>query len=252
MRNVYRVGSSDVDRNSIGLDIRVNGSSSPLDGRGTYLGRLGLALQNDATTLDVYNRVFPRTRDPNGGAPIKDLFVVFPNLRPFADSANLQPAEQNDSLYQTPEYLLSTQGPPPTFRLGFNYQEVGAGDRSTLNLGAIQIRDGSEKIFIGNTQLVRGQDYTINYDVGVVTSTARHRSRRSSSRTRSSIRRRGICWASRRRTTSAPSARSTRSGCGSMRVVRRHARPWASSRRPTSSAASARSCSSSRTASPGP
>jgi len=171
MRNVYRVGSSDVDRNSIGLDIRVNGSSSPLDGRGTYLGRLGLALQNDATTLDVYNRVFPRTRDPNGGAPIKDLFVVFPNLRPFADSANLQPAEQNDSLYQTPEYLLSTQGPPPTFRLGFNYQEVGAGDRSTLNLGAIQIRDGSEKIFIGNTQLVRGQDYTINYDVGVVTFT---------------------------------------------------------------------------------
>jgi Motility related/secretion protein len=169
MRNVYRIGSSDVDRNSIGLTIRVNGSASPLDGRGTYLGRLGLALQSDATTLDVFNRVFPRTRDPNGGAPIKDLFVVFPTLRPFADSSQLQPSEQNDSLYQTPEYLLSTQGPPPTFRLEFSYQEVGAGDRTTLNLGAIQIREGSEKLYIGSTQLIRGQDYTIDYGVGTVT-----------------------------------------------------------------------------------
>lgn len=171
MRNVYRIGGKDVDRNSIGLTIRVNQSERPLNGQGTYLNRLGLALQNDPSTLDVYNRVFPRERDPNGGAPISDLFVVFPNLEPFADSAALQPDERNDSLYTTPTYLLSTQGPPPIFRMEMQYQVTGAGDRTSLTLGALQIREGSEKIYVGGQPLQRGVDYTIDYNVGVVTFT---------------------------------------------------------------------------------
>lgn len=171
MRNVYRIGGSDVDRTSIGLTIRVNQSDRPLDGQGTYLNRLGLALTSDATTLDVYNRVFPRERDPNGGLPIKDLFVVFPKLQPFADSTVLQPAEQNDSLYSTPDYLLATQGPPPVFRMEFTYQVVGAGNRTTLSLGALQIRPGSEKLYVGGQPLERNVDYTIDYSVGLVTFT---------------------------------------------------------------------------------
>jgi hypothetical protein len=169
MRNVYRVGSGDVTRSSLGLSIVLNESEKPIDGNGTYLSRLGLARVNDASSLDEFNRVFPRERDPNGGLPVNDLFVVFPHLAPFADSVRLSPRELNDSLYRTPDYLLSTQGPPPQFRLRMHYEATGAGNRTTLNLGAFQIREGSERLFIGQRELARNRDYQIAYDVGVVT-----------------------------------------------------------------------------------
>lgn len=169
MRNVYRLGGSDVERNSIGLSVLLDQSERPLGGGATYLQTLGLAQANDPSTIDEYDRVFPRERDPNGGTPIQDRFVVFPDLTPFADPAHLTPPEMNDSLYRTPDYLLQSQGPAPRFRLRIHYQSVGAGDRSGLNLGAIQIRPGSERLYIGDRQLVRGQDYEIFYDIGQVT-----------------------------------------------------------------------------------
>lgn len=171
MRNVYRLGGGEVTRSSIGLAVVLNESETPLDGVGTYLSRLGLARANDASSLDGFNRVFPRERDPNAGAPIRDLFVVFPGTRPFADSARLSPSERNDSLYRTPAYLLASQGPPPRFRMRLSYEAAGAGDRTTLSLGAIQIREGSEKLYLGDRELTRGRDYEIGYDVGQVTFT---------------------------------------------------------------------------------
>jgi len=169
VRSVYRLGGSDVDRTTLGVTLVVNESEQPLDGQGTYLSRLEIALPNDQSRVDEYNRVFPRTRDPNGGAPIRDLFLVFPHLRPFADSVRLQADERNDSLYRTPTYLLSTQGPPPRFRLRLHYEAAGGGDRGSLPLGALQIREGTERLFLGSTELTRGRHYTIDYSVGVVT-----------------------------------------------------------------------------------
>lgn len=169
MRNFYRIGGSDISRASIDLGLVVNESDRPLDGVGTYLARLGMAQSADPSRLDEYNRVFPRERDPNAGAPLRDLWLVFPHLRPFADSARLQEAERNDSLYRTPSYLLATEGPPPRFRLLWHYEATGSGDRSTLNLGAIQVQQGSERLFVGDRELVRGRDYQISYDLGQVT-----------------------------------------------------------------------------------
>lgn len=169
MRNVYRLGGSGIDRSSLRLSILLSQSERPLGGGDTYLAALGLAVSADPTTLDEYNRVFPRERDPNGGSPLRDLFVVLPHLLPFADSTRLTPAELSDSLYRTPTYLLQTQGPAPRYRLRVHYQAAGTGDRSGLNLGAIQIREGSERLFIGDRQLVRGRDYDIFYDLGQVT-----------------------------------------------------------------------------------
>ncbi len=169
LRNVYRIGGRDVSRSSVKLTVLLNESERPLSGGGTYLSRLGLALSTDPSTLNEFNRVFPRERDPNGGAPVRDLFVVFPHLRPFDDGAVLLPAERIDSLYRTPTFLLRSQGPPPRFRLHLRYEASGAGDRTALNLGAIQIRDGSERLFLGNRELVRGRDYDISYDLGQVT-----------------------------------------------------------------------------------
>jgi len=166
MRNAYRLGRRDIQRSSAELAILVNESERPLAGDGTYLSRLRLALSTDVSRLDEFNRVFPRERDPNDGAPLRDLFVVFPHLTPFADSAQLLAEERNDSLYRTPTYLRRTQGPPPKFSLQMHYEGGAAGDRSSLNLGALQVRLGSERIYIGERQLTRGRDYEIDYALG--------------------------------------------------------------------------------------
>lgn len=168
MRHVYRLGGGEVVRSSIELSIRVNDAERPLSGAGTYLSLLGLATSTDPFAIDEFNRVWPRPRDPEGGAPVRDLFVVFPHLQPFADSLRLFTGERNDSLYRTPTYLLVTQGPPPRFSLQFHYEASGAGDRTSVSLGAIQVREGSERLFIGNRQLVRGRDYEVDYELGQV------------------------------------------------------------------------------------
>ncbi len=169
MRNVYRLGGPEIDRASLDLTIVLNQSERPLGAGATYLDALGLAASGNPSALDHYNRVFPRERDPNGGAPVRDLFLVFPHLEPFADSLRLTAAERNDSLYRTPVYLIQSQGPAPRFRLRLRYETTGGGDRTALNLGALQVREGSERIFLGDRQLVRGRDYEMFYDVGQVT-----------------------------------------------------------------------------------
>ncbi len=168
MRNFYRIGGG-ITRSTVDLSLVVKNSERPLNGVGTYLSRLGLATLTDPSLIDEFNRVFPRERDPNGGAPLRDLFVVFPHLQPFADDTRLEVGERNDSIYRTPTFLRNTEGPAPRFQFLWDYQASGSGDRSRLSLGALQIRSGSEQIRIGNRDLVRGRDYEISYDLGVVT-----------------------------------------------------------------------------------
>jgi len=168
IRSGYRVGGQEVDRQSLRLSLMVNQRERTATTNETYLSRLGMALANDPTTFDQYNRLFPRDRDPQQGAPVHDFFVVFPHLVPFADTALLAPDERNDSLYRTPRSLLAIQGPPSVFTLAMHANVVASGDRGTLSLNSFQIREGSEKIFLGNTQLQRGIDYTIDYSIGQV------------------------------------------------------------------------------------
>src|SRR5439155_1146111 len=121
---------------------------------------LGMALQSDPTRFDQYNRLFPRARDPNQGTPLRDYFAVFPHLAPFADSARLAATERNDSLYRTPRLLLVTQAPPSVFALGVHASVSASSDRSQLSLNSFQIRDGSEKIYVGSRLLTRDADYS--------------------------------------------------------------------------------------------
>ena len=170
MRNVYRVGSTDaLTRTSVGVQLLVGGSQRPAAGAATFLSQLGLALGTDATTFDQYNRLFPRGRDPAGGAPLRELFVVFPTLTPFADSTRLPTQYRADSLYRTPTYLLRTQGPTPLYQLALHYDARGGDNRGTLLLGGYQIRIGSERVLAGGRALTRNVEYTINYEIGQVT-----------------------------------------------------------------------------------
>ncbi|HKV70334.1 MAG TPA: cell surface protein SprA [Gemmatimonadales bacterium] len=167
IRSVYRFGSGDLTRETAQFAITVNQRERALTSGQTYLQLLGLAVASNPTQFDQYNRLFPRARD-GGGAPLRDLYVVFPHLRPFDDSTKLTPAERNDSLYRTPRSLLATQGPPSVFAVHYQATAVASADRSTLSLNSFQIRDGSEKIFVAGTQLTRGVDYDIDYSTGTV------------------------------------------------------------------------------------
>ena len=167
IRNAYRVGGREVNRESLGLTLMVNQRERSPAGE-PYLGVLGIALENDLNQFDQYNRLFPRARDPNQGDPVRDLFVIFPHLTPFADSTRLAPTERNDSLYRTPRAYLTTQAPPSVFALRLHLEASASGDRSVLSLNSFQIREGSERIYVRNVLLTQGVDYSIDYTTGQV------------------------------------------------------------------------------------
>ncbi len=170
MRNVYRVTGSDLQAGSLAVAITLNRSELPPDGVGTWLSRFGLALPNDAKFFDTDNRLFPRSRDPGATATILDHFIFFPSQQPFADAARIpDPQFRNDSLYRTPEYLLFEQGPPAKYQIRLQYAARGGGDKGSINLNAIQIREGTEQLTVDGLRLTRGVDYSISYGTGMVT-----------------------------------------------------------------------------------
>ena len=174
MRQIYRVAGADLDRGSLQVNLSVNRSERPQSGSATYLGLLGLAVPTDATLFDRDNRLFPRAQDPDANQVLRESYIVFPHLTPFADGTRLTPAERSDSMYRTPLYLLLQQT-SAKFEMRLRYNSTGAGDRSTLTLGALQIRQGSEQITVRGRRLERGVDYSISYDLGKVTSSIRRR-----------------------------------------------------------------------------
>lgn len=168
MRQIYRVAGSDLDPSSLQVGLSVNQSERPLSGGSTYLAALRLASPTDPNIFDRDNRLFPRAQEPQAGPVVNESYVVYPHLRPFADATRLTAAERNDSLYQKPLYLLN-QGPAAKFQLRLRYNSTGRGDRSTLALGALQIREGSDQVLIQGRRLERDLDYSISYELGQIT-----------------------------------------------------------------------------------
>ena len=157
MRQVYRVAGADLDASSLHVGITLNRSERPLSGNAeTYLQQLGLSVPSDATVFDRANRLFPRQQDPQASEVIHESYIIFPHLQPFADPTRLTPTEASDSLYRTPLFLLLSQGPPAKFAMRLQYNATGGGDRSTLNLNALQLRENSEQLFVGRPQAGAG------------------------------------------------------------------------------------------------
>ncbi len=169
MRQVYRVAGSDLQASSLDVSVSLNRSERPASGLSTYLAQLGLAIPTDESVIDRQNRLFPRARDPGAEEIVRETYIVFPHLSPFADPLRLTDTERSDSLYRTPLYLLFSQGPPARFQLRLRYEAVGGNDRSTLSLNALQIKEGSEQLTSGGRLLTRGIDYSIDYSTGQVT-----------------------------------------------------------------------------------
>ena len=168
MRQVYHVAGKDLTRGSVTLSIAVARSERPEGGTGTYLSLLGLALPSDQATFDADNRLFPRVRDPGADQVVEDVFIVFPNAKPFADPVRLPANVRADSLYRTPEYLLFTEGPPSTFALNLHYEAASTGNRNGFSLDASQIKEGSEQIYVNDVLRAKDVDYRIDYNTGRV------------------------------------------------------------------------------------
>ena len=170
MRQVYRIAGTDLDRSSLRVGLSVNQSERPLSGAAsTYLALLGLAVPTDENVFDMSNRLFPRAQDAQSEPTVREAFIVLPHLQPFADATRLTPQERSDSLYRTPLYLVLSQGPPAKFVFRLQYNATGTSDRSSLDLNAIQIREGSEQLTANGRVLERGLDYSIDYGTGRVT-----------------------------------------------------------------------------------
>ncbi len=186
IRSVYRVGGPEVRRQSVVVKI-VTGTSddhektvdSTLGASNTYLQLFGLTQRTNTSTFDLENRLWPRPADPNfelslgtsAARVIRDQFLVFPSLRPFAKNGLARGSNpSNDTIYTTPsEYVKSAQRPQSVYHIRVRYQAEGSGEGGALMLGAIQVRPNSERLLIDGIPLIRGTDYTVDYDLGRVT-----------------------------------------------------------------------------------
>ncbi|MEO8575896.1 MAG: cell surface protein SprA, partial [Gemmatimonadales bacterium] len=185
IRSVYRIGGPEVQRPSVVVKI-VTGTSDDqekvIESKGananTYLQLFGLTQRTNTSTFDIENRLWPRPSDPNfelslgasASKVIRDQFLVFPSLRPFAKNGLARGANpSNDTIYTTPsEYIRSAQRPQSVYHLRVRYQAEGSGEAGALMLGSVQVRPNSERLTVDGIPLIRGSDYTVDYDLGRV------------------------------------------------------------------------------------
>jgi hypothetical protein len=184
IRSVYRIGGPEVRRPSVIVKI-VAGTGTDQEKAedttgtaATFLQLFGLAQKTNSSTFDIENRLWPRPADPNfelslGASAtkvIRDQFLIFPSLRPFASNGlAVRGNPTNDTIYTTPsEYVKSAQRPLSVYHIRVRYQADGSGEAGSLMLGSVQVRPNSERLLVDGIPLVRGTDYTVDYDLGRV------------------------------------------------------------------------------------
>jgi len=187
MHQVYRVsGSADVEPGSVDLSISLGELSAgrtfkrrPSGRDITFLRLFGLDEEAPADDLDgsfVYSPAEDFFQDQ---PPVQGTFVVFPTLRPFAEpppapSLNLSESVTAQILGDDANRPIYFEEDPferdnaGRFRLTLAYRIRSEGLISSFSLGAFGIRDGSERVLLGERLLTRGVDYEIDYDVGQV------------------------------------------------------------------------------------
>jgi hypothetical protein len=188
MHQVYRLDSSaEVELSSLELVISLGHEAGGITfkqhgGLQIPLLRLfGLDSHAPADWIDEA-RVF-RPDGELGGAgtsAVRGTFIVFPTLEPFGrpppvpveglsadQTAAILGSDANRVIYDAPDPVVRRGG--SRFRLNFRYRVELEGLLSSFNLGAFGIRPGTERITVDDRLLVRGVDYVLDYDIGLVT-----------------------------------------------------------------------------------
>ncbi|MFQ5889146.1 MAG: cell surface protein SprA [Gemmatimonadota bacterium] len=190
MHHIYRIsGSEDVEPGSVQLTISQGAiESGPIirsfEGIDfTFLEIFGLDDQPRDDRLDEGRIWRPRNAgDFSGNTVIAGSYLVFPALEPFQDPPVLRASrvpslqgqpfpltegDRNRTIYEDP--IDQTRNSSSLYRLNFRYRSRSTGRASSFSLGAIGIRDGSERVTLNGRDLVRGEDYTIDYEIGRLT-----------------------------------------------------------------------------------
>ncbi len=187
MHQVYRVsGSADVEPGSVELTVSLGELSAgrtfkrrPSGEDITFLRLLGLDEEAPIDLIDP-SALFSTDQDPFAGDPVvPGTFMIFPTLRPFAEpgpvpSLRLDEAVTGSILGDDANLRIYEEEDPfervnaGRFRLSISYRIRSEGLISSFSLGAFGIRDGSERIRLGDRQLLRGVDYEIDYDLGQI------------------------------------------------------------------------------------
>ena len=185
MHQVYRVSSSDdVDPSSVALVVSLGEASGgrtfarrPNGDDVTWLRFFGLDEETPRDRLDESHVYRPALESFEDLPPVPGAFVIFPTLAPFADPPPLRGlslgpeeaqrilgANRNQAIYRDPDpFERENAG---VFRLNLTYEVRGVGPASSFALGAVGIREGTERVVLGDQLLVRDADYLIDYDVG--------------------------------------------------------------------------------------
>lgn len=187
MHQVYRVsGSPDVEPSSVRLEISLGELSAgrtfkrlPSGEDITFLRLLGLDEEAPLEQIDPSFVYSPGREFFQDQPPVQGTFVVLPTLRPFAEPPPLPSLgltefvteqvlgdDANRRIYEEEDPFERTNA--GRFRLTLSYRLRSEGLISSFSLGSFGIRDGSERIVLGERQLIRGVDYEIDYDVGQV------------------------------------------------------------------------------------
>jgi len=188
MHQVYRVSASnDVEAASVELSISLGELSAGRtfkrapDGREvSFLKLFGVDEEAPFDRLDRPALFRPADESLEDPPAVSGTFLVFPTLRPFqrppripslglteADAQAILGADRNDRIYDDPDPVQRANG--GLFRLTLPFRVRSEGVISSFSLGAIGIREGSERILLGDRVLVPGQDYLLDAGVGLVT-----------------------------------------------------------------------------------
>ncbi|HET9949247.1 MAG TPA: cell surface protein SprA, partial [Longimicrobiales bacterium] len=187
MHQVYRVsGSPDVEPGSVDLTISLGELSAgrtfkrrPTGEDITFLRLFGLDEEAPVDAIDASALFSPTDELFADEPPVQGTFIAFPTLRPFAEpppvaSLGIDTATARQILGEDANPRIYFEQDPferdnaGRFRLSLAYRLRSEGVISSFSLGAFGIREGSERIFLGDRLLVRGTDYEIDYDVGQV------------------------------------------------------------------------------------
>lgn len=183
LRNVYSVGIS--ESNSSGFVLRMKNKSGVT---GTFLKTLGLADSTTGSPLVNDATIFKKDASGNYTGemwlPCKsykdNIYKNDKNPMETAKARCLEPLRNLDTsnamaqLYTLPVYNLNR------YTSRYHFESVGKRRNSTISVrdpnssysvsagSCMDISPGTEKLMAGSTQLIRGTDYEVNYELGQI------------------------------------------------------------------------------------
>ena len=157
LKNVYRLPSRNIIPEWLQISIYKRTGNIDLEGENQrlYISILGIDPENDGQVnehVTINGRTFTVLDYVRG-------YLIFPNPYPFADTGLSEP----DTIIYWKQQLDPGEGRKYYIRMIYRNRS------DQIRLNATDIIEGSEVVTYNGRKLKRGRDYTIDYDLGIIT-----------------------------------------------------------------------------------